>query len=70
MPRYAITRLWSVAGSLTTEVEAASEAEARSIEETRWSTGGATASLPPELRNRIDDLFEEVESVEEVAEVA
>ena len=66
MPTYRITRLWSVAGFAVTEVEAPSEAEAIAAEEARWDERGAQASLPAELRHRIEDVFDEVESVEEV----
>lgn len=67
MPTYRITRLWSVAGYAVTEVVAGSEAEARATEEARWDESGAQASLPADLRARVEDVFDEVEAVEEIA---
>lgn len=66
MPTYRITRLWSVAGYTTSEVEADSEDAARAIEEARWEEAGVVPSLPPELRLRIEDLFVDVETVEDI----
>ncbi|MDA0271111.1 MAG: hypothetical protein DWG83_01845 [Chloroflexi bacterium] len=66
MPTYRVTRLWSLAGHLTTEVEAPSEDAARRIEEERCETEGAVASLPPALRLRLEDVFEEIDQVEEI----
>ena len=65
MPTFAITRTWSVAGWVTTDIEADSEEAARAIEEERWQEAGAVASLPQALRLHIEDIFEEIEDVRE-----
>ena len=66
MPTYRITRLWSVAGYLTTDVEATSEEAALAVEASRWEAEGAVASLPPALRRRLEEVFEEIDAVEEL----
>ena len=63
MPTFAITRTWSVAGWVTTDVEADSEEAARAIEEERWQDAGAVASLPNALRLHIEEIYEEIEDV-------
>jgi len=63
MPTFAITRTWSVAGWVTTDVEADSEEAARAIEEERWQEVSAVASLPNALRQHIEEIYEEIEDV-------
>lgn len=63
MPKYAITRTWSVAGWVTTEVEADSEDVALQIEAENWDTVGAVASLPPALRRHIESIEDEIDDV-------
>jgi len=68
MPKYAVTRTWSVAGWVTTEIDADTEEAARAIEDDRWQEGGAVASLPHELRQHIEEIFEEIEDVRALPE--
>jgi len=70
MPTYRITRLWSLSGSATSEVNAPTEAAARELEQARWSQSGALTSLPPELRQRLEEIYEEIESAEEISQPA
>ena len=63
MPTFAITRTWSVAGWVTTDIEADSEEAARAIEEERWQEAGAVASLPQALRLHIEEICEEIDEV-------
>lgn len=70
MPTFAITRTWSVAGWVTTDIEADSEEAARAIEEERWQESGAVASLPRELRRHIEEISEEIEDVRALPSIA
>ncbi|MGE3961130.1 MAG: hypothetical protein AB7F65_05555 [Dehalococcoidia bacterium] len=63
MPKYAITRTWSLAGWVTTEIEAESEEEAQRLETRRWNASGVLASLPRELKQHIEEIEEHVEDV-------
>jgi hypothetical protein len=66
MPTYRITRLWSLSGYTTSEVHAESEEQAQQLEADAWDERGAFASLPPALAARVEETYDEVESIEEL----